>query len=124
MNLIERLGEKESLAAFVVNGFGGYEKAKAVLNSPNSAFLHNTKALKERLLEYRRENNIFEVGDKVVCESFKGLIKVIDILEDRLVVDTGIKTAPNSKSTMAMALPSSMFRHATEKEIEQGFRDE
>ena len=66
MNLIEQLGEKESLAAFVVNGFGGYEKAKAVLDNPNSSLLHNTKALKERLLEYRRENNIFEVGDLVV----------------------------------------------------------
>lgn len=68
--------------------------------------------------------NNYKVGDAVVCESFKGLIKVIDILEDRLVVDTGIKTAPNSKNTMAMALPSSMFRHATDKEIAQGYRDE
>lgn len=109
----------------------GYDRAKrelALMDESSIAMISDSVDYREQvragLLEYRRENNIFEVGDKVVRESFKGLIKVIDILEDRLVVDTGIKTAPNSKSTMAMALPSSMFRHATDKEIAQGCRDE
>lgn len=108
MNLIERLG--------------GYEKAKQKYSE--RPFDLAWSDIGKALLEHRRENNIFEMGDAVVCESFKGLIKVIDILEDRLVVDTGIKTAPNSKNTMAMALPSSMFRHATDKEIAQWYRDE
>lgn len=65
----------------------------------------------------------FKVGDYVSCDSFKEILKVIDIIEDRLVIDTGIKTTPNSKNTMAMALPVEMFKKATPKEIEQGYRD-
>ena len=45
MNLIERLG--------------GYEKAKVILQAVG----HEHDAM---LLEYRRQHNIFEVGDKVV----------------------------------------------------------
>ena len=105
MNLIEQLGEKESLAAFVVNGFGGYEKAKAVLNSPNSAFLHNTKALKERLLEYRRENNIFENGDKIIFSVMGNSVMNFD-------------------DCLRMFLSQGLIRHATDLEIAQGYRDE
>ena len=124
MNLIEQLGgydAAKSIRDINVREFDGDASGVTIYYMGNS-FIQEDLVL--ALLEHRRENNIFEVGDKVVCESFKGLIKVIDILEDRLVVDTGLKTAPNSKSTMAMALPSSMFRHATDKEIAQGFRDE
>ena len=120
MNLIEQLGEKESLAAFVVNGFGGYEKAKAVLNNPNSSFLHNTEALKQRLLEYRRENNIFEVGDKVVFKKEYGISNssVIDIYkvnENMFQFQTIFGLTP---------VDTALIRHATTKEIEQGYRDE
>ncbi|WP_180176713.1 MULTISPECIES: hypothetical protein [unclassified Acinetobacter] len=55
-----------SLADFVIDGFGGYEKAKAVLDNPNAHLLHNIEGLKQRLLEYRRANRIFENGDLIV----------------------------------------------------------
>ena len=117
MNLIEQLGEKESLASFVVNGFGGYEKAKAVLNNPNSSFLHNTEALKQRLLEYRRENNIFERNDHVVNRDKK--------YSDEL----NVVSSSNYKALWFFnksygGFVKSQFRHATPKEIEQGYRDE
>lgn len=62
-----------SLADFVIDGFGGYEKAKAVLDNPNAHLLHNVEGLKQRLLEYRRQHNIFEVNDQVVLINKPGL---------------------------------------------------
>ena len=56
MNLIEQLG--------------GYGAAKAEANSPIKLLnFFNYEQLEKELLEYRREHNIFEVGDKVVCIS-------------------------------------------------------
>ena len=53
---------------------GGYEKAKSKLRDNGS--LHSER-LKKALIEYRRQHNIFEVGDKVVfeahfCDEHKG----------------------------------------------------
>lgn len=114
MNLIERYG---------------YERAKRELELMDdrsvamiSADLNYRESVRVELLEYRREHRIFEVGDKIVCESFEGLVCVVDLFEDRLVIDTGIKTTPDSKNTMAMALPSDMFRHANPAEIQAGKR--
>ena len=50
MNLIEQLG--------------GYDRASKIANC-KSGVVHPTKPLLDALLEYRREHNIFEVGDKV-----------------------------------------------------------
>lgn len=108
MNLIEQLG--------------GYDKCKDLLLIPNIDMIMNAQGLREALLQHRRENNIFEVGDNVCCDRFNNLIKVLDIFEDRLVIDTGIKTTPDSKNTMAMALPMDMFRHSTDAEIKAGRR--
>ena len=121
MNLIEQLGEKESLAAFVVNGFGGYEKAKAVLDNPNYSLLHNTKALKERLLEYRRENNIFEVGDKVV---YKGKAGLSGLFEIETLTKTGKPKTVKTKRFGNFPCRYCEVQHATPKEIAQGYRDE
>ena len=53
MNLIEQLG--------------GYEKAKEELKIRISkGFVYSVIELEEALLEYRRQHNIFEVGDKVI----------------------------------------------------------
>lgn len=61
MNLIERLG--------------GYERAKAFLNAASYTMDElimmqrsglRTQHVEKALLEYRRQHNIFEVGDKVV----------------------------------------------------------
>ncbi|WP_411684280.1 hypothetical protein [Acinetobacter indicus] len=64
MNLIEQLG--------------GYEKAKKQVNRLESkGNLVTAEGMKLELLEYRRQHNIFEVGDKVVfeahfCDEHKG----------------------------------------------------
>lgn len=98
---------KESLATFVVNGFGGYEKAKAVLDNPNSASLHNTEALKQRLLEYRRENNIIEVGDLIVLPYTNYRIDVFELT----------KLLKETYDDKGFA-----YRHATTEEIKAGHR--
>lgn len=68
MNLIEKLG--------------GYEKAKEALiaeqrskNIDPVIYINGDEvlidAIDDALLEYRRQHNIFEVGDKVVIESYR-----------------------------------------------------
>ncbi|WP_180136565.1 hypothetical protein [Acinetobacter sp. YH12066] len=52
MNLIEQLG--------------GYDKAKKELNSPSNTNVFFQCEIEQALLGYRRQHNIFEVGDKVV----------------------------------------------------------
>lgn len=56
MNLIERLGGYEYLNEF-------YKRAVA------HGF--TLTKIKEELLKYRRQHNIFEIGDKVVIESYR-----------------------------------------------------
>ena len=50
----------------VISDFGGYEKCRDILSQPNIDFIMNAQALREHMLEYRRQHNIFEVGDWVV----------------------------------------------------------
>ena len=56
----------------VINDFGGYEKCKDILSQPNIGFIMNVEALRRHMLEYRRQHNIFEVGDKVVAPILHG----------------------------------------------------
>lgn len=53
----------------VISDFGGYEKCKDILSQPNIDFIMNAQGLREHMLEYRRQHNIFEVGDKVVIKA-------------------------------------------------------
>lgn len=48
----------------LIERLGGYERAKAEFRDNGS--LH-AERLKTALLDYRRQHNIFEVGDKVVA---------------------------------------------------------
>lgn len=104
MNLIEQLG--------------GYEKAnnkllkmdkilKEVYYSPSDA--QKANELRHALLEYRRQHNIFEVGDKVVFVSDKlscGVKEIVEIINNNWVVfkQDGFHVK--------------LVRHATDEEIE------
>ena len=108
-----------SLADFVIESFGGYEKAKAVLDIPNAHFLHNIEGLKQRLLEYRRQHNIFEVGDKVVfreCSGIGGASDAIDLMTVKSIDAFGVRMT-NSLCPWAIQI-----RHATDEEIKVGKR--
>ena len=114
MNLIEQLG--------------GYERAKDGL--------HRLKLEKKDLLtcgdlvvveseidaaliEYRRQHNIFEVGDKVVfrdCSGIGGASDAIDLMTVKSIDAFGVRMT-NSLCPWAIQI-----RHATEEEIEAGCR--
>jgi hypothetical protein len=95
VNLIERLG--------------GYEAAKAEGEKWGfDDFLNN------QLLEYRRQHNIFEVGDKVVHPKFSNMniYEICEIKGDLFTVFYDRKSH-SFKSDV---------RHATDEEIKAGKR--
>ena len=114
MNLIEQLG--------------GYERAKDGL--------HRLKLEKKDLLtcgdlvvveseidaaliEYRRQHNIFEVGDKVVfreCSGIGGASDAIDLMTVKSIDAFGVRMT-NSLCPWAIQI-----RHATDEEIKAGKR--
>lgn len=106
MNLVERLG--------------GYEAAKAEGEKWGfDDFLNN------QLLEYRRQHNIFEVGDKVIIESYRntyitcgrpsqysiGDLMLIHIMDGNVIEDDDYNFIDYRD-----------VRHATDAEIKAGKR--
>lgn len=107
MSLIEQLGGYEHL-----NGF--YKRAVA------HGF--TLTEIKEELLKYRRQHNIFEVGDKVVYRALphERLFSVRFVGDDEIVVyelwdEMGAKTFTEKH-------PYSDIDHATPEEIAAGKR--
>ena len=103
MNLIEQLG--------------GYEKAKGCLEKyPFKIYSCKDTldkiSLSNALLQYRRENNIFEVGDYIVDTVSNQFFKIIKVDGCDLLVE------------QRFWVNSLYQRHATDKEIAQGYRDE
>lgn len=82
----------------VISDFGGYEKCKDILNQPNIDFIMNAQGLRKHMLKYRRQHNIFEVGDAMIIPSrgngifhFNALFSDSDIAEARHATDAEIK---------------------------------
>lgn len=107
MNLIEQLG--------------GYESAKECLNT-KTARECILNELRYELLQYRRANDIFEVGDKVVYRALphERLFSVRFVGDDEIVVyelwdEMGAKTFTEKH-------PYSDIDHATDEEIAAGHR--
>ena len=95
MNLVEQLG--------------GYEAAKAQGEEWGfDDFLNN------QLLEYRRQHNIFEVGDLITHPVFWGLFQVKETMKHHVL---GV-TSTGYESKLAMEL----IRHANNEEIKAGKR--
>lgn len=92
MNLIEQLG--------------GYEKVKLELNRPSSTNVFFECEIKRALLKYRRQHNIYEVGDKVV-------VKAHPFWPEDYVIHT-VEQEHIGKWYM------SAWRHATDAEIQAG----
>ena len=93
MNLIEQLG--------------GYERAKIIQGSREMGGLPYDLDLEDALLQYRRQHNIFEVGDKVAW------INSIAPNDPRLFeIEENLGEKPDTWS----------LRHATDEEIKAGKR--
>ena len=101
----------------VISDFGGYEKCKDILSQPNIDFIMNAQGLREHMLEYRRQHNIFEVGDKVVStlngdDFWMNIICVIDGFHKSMIITKG----------GGHVIHHYDFRHATDEEIKAGKR--
>ena len=105
----------------LIDHLGGYEESKKFL----SEILNNKsprEILNRELLEYRRQHNIFEVGDKVVYRALphERLFSVRFVGDDEIVVyelwdEMGAKTFTEKH-------PYSDIDHATDAEIKAGKR--
>lgn len=89
----------------LINELGGYDAAKAHYDefSKNIAYLQ----LRDALLEYRREHNIFEVGDLIV-------LLHTNYRSDVFALTKSFKEIYDEKGMVC--------RHATPEEIQAGRR--
>ena len=108
MNLIEQLG--------------GYERAKhefEMIKEMKPVYPGEIETNDRLLLEYRRQHNIFEVGDKVVfreCSGIGGASDAIDLMTVKSIDAFGVRMT-NSLCPWAIQI-----RHATPEEIKAGRR--
>ena len=119
----------------LIEELGGYEASKNILLrkrydhvaysvDSNSFYDHeaaehggiDVRDLDDELLEYRRQHNIFEVGDKVSHTIFSSIFTINDVQSYSVLAttNTGYHTSLNIV----------LIRHCTDKEIAQGYRDE
>ena len=101
MNLIERLG--------------GYEAAKKKYSERPFAFVWGD--IGEALLSYRRQHNIFEVGDKVVSRCADKEIRIFTYQET-----IGRNILVKCKKGKGYCYPKKWFSHANDAEIKAGKR--
>lgn len=102
MNLIEQLG--------------GYEKAKKELNSPSNTNVFFQCEIEQALLEYRRQHNIYEVGDDVVLSD--GNCTLMYKLHERIGKYVYLKRPSGREYDFNI----DQIRHATDAEIKVGKR--
>ena len=105
----------------IIEKLGGYEVAKKHLDS-SWCDDDNREYLLEKLLEYRKQHNIFEVDDLVVeiSESPEtSILKVIHMGEYLMVCENDSLTASYG---VLNEKPSFYVKHATEEEIKVGHR--
>lgn len=105
----------------IIEQLGGYEKAKEYLKTLESIPMHEQTEdtimwLPHELLEYRRQHNIYEIGDKVSHTIFSSIFTINDVQSYSVLAttNTGYHTSLNIV----------LIRHCTDKEIAQGYRDE
>lgn len=99
----------------------GYERAVRELKAMDdraiwmiSSCLKYREEVRKECLEYRRQHNIFEVGDKVVSKENNEFVYTV------ITVDGGLGRLKNI--LFDHVYPLHNFRHATDLEIEAGRR--
>ncbi|MFN4186686.1 MAG: hypothetical protein ACK4FN_01510 [Acinetobacter johnsonii] len=111
MNLIEQLG--------------GYEWAKIIQGSREMGGLPADLDLEDALLEYRRQHNIFEVGDRVVLlknqHMWHKMESIYTVTSTDIYDGITIGVAIEYKNT-SHGNEIGNIRHATDAEIEAGKR--
>ena len=106
MNLIEQLG--------------GYERAKhefEMIKEMKPIYPGEIETNDRLLLEYRRQHNIFEVGDKVVSRCADKEIRIFTYQE---TIERNILV--KCKKGKGYCYPKKWFSHANDEEIKAGKR--
>lgn len=106
MNLIEQLG--------------GYERAKyefEMIKEMKPIYPDEIETNDRLLLEYRRQHNIFEVGDNVIDTNYKDS----DVQEIKSISGNRMNVFHKNKAYYFATFVFS-FRHATDAEIKAGKR--
>ena len=106
MNLVERLG--------------GYERAKhefEMIKEMKPTYPGEIETNDRLLLEYRRQHNIFEVGDKVVSRCADKEIRIFTYQET-----IGRNILVKCKKGKGYCYPKKWFSHANDAEIKAGKR--
>lgn len=85
----------------------------------NIDFIMNAQGLREHMLEYRRQHNIFEVGDKVKAKDHQFGFDELFRIDDFFANDDGVNLAVLDDGD---CYPISFLEHATDEEIEAGKR--
>ncbi|AYP68957.1 hypothetical protein [Acinetobacter phage vB_AbaM_IME284] len=113
MNLIDKLNGYEN-SVKVLYGYKNFGWTIQAVEA-HFGFEFTIEQLDKALLEYRRQNKIYEVGDKVVYESECKSNKVYEI--ESLGGDMGDLTLVGGMKPWEFQV-----RHATDEEIEKGCR--
>lgn len=112
MNLIEK-------EFGIIEKYGSYQNAKsAYLRKVNEGFSDDD--FKSKLLEYRRQNEIYELGDLVVYEV--GYKFVMEVGRDRKKGKLLVRRKKEGTNFALYCSPTAAIRHATDEEIEKGCR--
>ena len=101
----------------LIEQFGGYERAKhefEMIKEMKPIYPGEIETNDRLLLEYRRQHNIFEVGDKVVHHKFSNM-KIYEICE----ISGDLFTVFYDRKSHSFKTD---VRHATDAEIEVGKR--
>lgn len=112
-----------NLVTDYINELGGYEVAKEKSTSWLANHGENWRNVKDAtLLEYRRQHNIFEVGDKVVLAQSYPLDTVHEIkrIENLTPHINGSETTYFLENSLGCWL--FQIKHATDEEIKAGKR--
>ena len=104
----------------LIEQLGGYAQAKNYAVDANACgAFDDEKKIKQAILEYRRQHNIFEVGDDVVYKGEAGLEAVFQI---ETLTKTGKPKTVKTKRFGNFPCRYCTVRHATDAEISAGKR--
>ena len=120
MNIIEQLGGYR-MAKEVMDGIPKDGRSYSITRD-DTGISFNTAELHDALLEYRRANGIFEVGDSVLPIS--GHSDQVHFLADWYIENLDFRYTTNSGSwgIIVKALMDGAWRHATDAERQAGKR--
>lgn len=106
----------------LIKDLGGYEKARDQFDKTPPVLWGYKFALQAELLEYRRANSVYEVGDAIVRRWNNRVYWIItDICNGSEFMISENKNAKFNDCEVC-DMPCN-FTHATEAEIKQGYRE-